>query len=162
MGIFNTISNNNRIIFDGISEKNRYPKGFATFSTNSIIRESIINKAIRVDLVIKQELFLKHLEEELRNTKTNAERNFIGLRREELPVWWFEDVKFVGQTENLQFDRDGDTTTDMTFPFLFKRCIKIDRQFRHGVSQTEQFNGLPLENSEISQFAERSFQSRPL
>jgi hypothetical protein len=45
----------------------------------------------------------------------------------EYPVWWFQDVRFAGEGTDLQFDRDGSTTTELTFPFIFSRCIKIDR-----------------------------------
>jgi len=160
MGIFNMISNNNRIVFDGISERNRYPKGFATFSTQRIIKENILSKNIRIDILIKHQKLMNNPEvENLRNNKgingwkydTSLNRtviNHAGLSSAELPLWWFEDVKFLGQGDDLVFNRDNAEKLDLTFPFLFKRCIKIDRQFRHGTEQTIQFDGKPIDGIE--------------
>jgi len=151
MGVFNMLSNNNRIIFDGISPDRMLPHGFAAFSSGSIVRESLKNKKVRIDLVVKHQKLMRNLQIEnlisnpdIYGWRYSRNRNVIGmagLRSKELPLWWFEDVKFLGQGDGLNFDRDNPNTVDMGFPFLFKRCIKIDRQYRFGTNQTEQFAG---------------------
>jgi hypothetical protein len=141
MNIFNFLSNNNQMMFDGLSPDTRQFKGFAPFTTLRMMKEDIKTKVIRLDVVIKQEQLLadplrEHTKEQWRKSgKGEYDKNFAGLRAGELPLWWFEDVNFLGQGTPLTFNRDNSSIQEMTFPFIFKRLAKVDRQFRHGTNQ---------------------------
>ena len=161
MGIFNLLSNNNRVVFDGVSVNNRHPKGFTPFTTNRIVSEYIIAKKIRIDLIIKHQQLMKNdLLDKYRNqwrtgrtgsygSTDNLVFGHAGLLPEEMPLWWFEDLKFLGQKDGLQFNNEKGEIQEMGFPFIFKRCIRVDRQFRHGTGQTEQFNKENLVDTEL-------------
>jgi len=167
MGVFNLLSNNNRIVFDGISENNRHPQGFTPFTTNKIVAEYIIAKKIRIDLIIKHQQLLQnpYLTEARKAWRSGMSNNIpghmntighAGLLPEEMPLWWFEDIKFLGQDDGLQFNMEKADIQEMGFSFIFKRCIKIDRQFRFGTEQTRQFADHELKDKELRFIEERS------
>jgi len=156
MSVFNLLSNNNKVIFNNLSTNNRYPIGFAPLTANNIVRESVISKQIRLDIIIKHQQLMNNTDVEYLKYRANNPwyfssnelvKSFAGLQSKELPLWWFEDVTFLGQSEGLTFGREDSTIQEMSFPFLFKRCIKIDRQFRHGINQTALFDGNELKDS---------------
>jgi hypothetical protein len=158
-GLFNMMSNNNMIKFNYLDSDNRKAYNFfAPYSTLRTIAEDAIRKVIRLDLLVVHKRFGADYYSETgtwaQKTKdiwrddflksqpldmetgesTTAEyvQNFAGLRNDELPLWWFEDIAFLGQGDDLVFKRDNDSVTQMTFPFIFKRVVKIDRQRRYG------------------------------
>jgi hypothetical protein len=147
---FNLLTNNNMTIFNGLHADNRYPMRFAPYSTNRLIKENIISKQLRVDLIVKHQKLLRYPEFEPLRTiwnkdSTNADvANFGGLASDELPIWWFEDVNFLGQGEDLTFDRDASETVEMSYPFLFKRCVKINRIHKGGMDA----DGLRIANAD--------------
>jgi hypothetical protein len=134
---FNLLTNNNSAIFSKLEAENRYPMRFAAFSTNRLIQENIVGKKIRIDLIIKHQKLLNYPEFEiLKNSWVGSSnqdvKNFGGLTSPELPIWWFEDVNFLGQGGDLTFDRDSPSIVEMNYPFLFKRCVKINRLYKGG------------------------------
>jgi hypothetical protein len=51
-----------------------------------------------------------------------------GLPPNFMPAWVFEDVKFIGMTSEISFNSDGAEIQQGTFPFVFKRLYRVDRQ----------------------------------
>jgi len=47
----------------------------------------------------------------------------------EMPLWVFENVRFIGTTDSLSFSREDASTQEMNYQFIFKRCIQINRLF---------------------------------
>jgi hypothetical protein len=141
---FNLITNNNMTIFDKLEPNNRYPMKFTPYSTNRIIKENLLKKKLRIDLIVKHQKLLYYPEfEPLRHIWNTADstsfpevKHFGGLDSDELPLWWFEDVNFLGQGSDLVFDRDASDPTEMSYPFIFKRCVKVNRIHKGDTTDT--------------------------
>jgi hypothetical protein len=167
MDFFNLLSNNNQTLFGGLSNENRIPRRFATYSTNRIVTENLLMKKVRIDLIIKHQK-LQNLPafETLKQAWGMSDgkpaeqadsdvMNFGGLSSPELPLWLFEDVNFLGQGTDLVFDRDSANIAEISYPFLFKRCIKINREFKggyeeNGVKRSVTPSGDPIEGTNAS------------
>jgi hypothetical protein len=139
MTFFNLLTNNNQTIFGGLKADERYPMKFVPYSTNRLIQENIINKKMRLDIIIKHQRLLYNesldkLNQAWNQSSDNNVSNFAGLTSPELPLWWFEDVNFLGQGSDISFDRDNPNTLEISYPFIFKRCVKVNREFKGGMT----------------------------
>jgi hypothetical protein len=166
MNFFNLLTNNNSTIFNSLHADNRYPMKFAPYSTNRLIKENIVSKKIRLDIIVKHQKLLHYSQfEELRHAWNQANdtmtdvQHFAGLDSSELPLWWFEDVNFLGQGSDLTFDRDNANTVEMNYPFLFKRCVKVNRLHKggsnNGVRTPLQVTGESMNQLEFNLLSEK-------
>jgi hypothetical protein len=124
LNFFNLISNNN----DVTSSINVRPIMNVPFSTNPLFINNLLRKKAQINLLVFHRALIRHYHYDYRQTK--GERDM--LPPDEMPFWVFEDVNFIGNTTAIEFKRDSADTLDLTFPFLFKRVFKVDRQKRGG------------------------------
>jgi hypothetical protein len=110
-----------------------------------------------LNILVKHEALLhnpyfEELKETWRKTfKDGLETGFAGPRPAELPIWWFQDVKFLGEGSDLTFDRDGTGVTELSFPFIFSRCIKYDRNAKFTSGEVKNpFNEVTNEKGTIT------------
>jgi hypothetical protein len=64
------------------------------------------------------------------NSFAGKDYDTYGLQGDENMCWVFDDVRFLGNTTELEFVRDAAETKIGTFPFTFKRVYRVDRQKR--------------------------------
>jgi hypothetical protein len=122
--LFNLLSGNSRISPENLSSK---PKNLYAGNLQGTINGSI-------DILLKHEALLNYpyLGEmkQVWRTKYKEDPSKVGYaenRAAEYPIWWFQDVKFLGEGSDLTFDRDGNSVTELNFPFIFSRCVRVDR-----------------------------------
>jgi hypothetical protein len=94
---------------------------------------------LKIQILVKHEALLNYpyLIEMKNNWRkmgfNTGNDNMVGFAENtpaEYPVWWFQDVRFLGEADDLTFDRDNTTFTELTYPFVFSRCIKMDRSVK--------------------------------
>jgi hypothetical protein len=77
---------------------------------------SIVDKKLRVDIIVKQEKFMP-------SKYTVFNQEWPGT----VPYWWwFEDCNFLGVSNDISFERDGSNTLELDCPFIFKRLAKVN------------------------------------
>jgi hypothetical protein len=133
MELFNLLSNNNDLT-DRITVR---PLLNVPFTTLPMWADDLKTKKVQMNVIVKHALLMRHsVYDELRASDDPIAKNQGGLGPTELPYWVFEDVNFIGSTTDLEFKRDGPSTTTIDVPFLFKRVYKVDRQARGGTKTT--------------------------
>jgi len=123
MTIFNLFARNNEVT----PSFNVLPTLNAPFIFNFLSTINTRQKKFQIDLIVKhQSLLRSEVKDRLR--KGTTLQKFNGqLPPERMPYWRFENVKFLGMSNNIVFDRDAANTFEGIFPFHFKRVYKVDR-----------------------------------
>jgi hypothetical protein len=146
---FNLLSGNSRRINDVngkmIPNKNyshRPPHYYAGNLSHTVSK--------KIDILIKHEALLNYpvIGTMKKTLRMNENLNIAGYAENnpaEYPIWWFQNVKFLGEGTELPFDRDGNSTVELSFPFIFSRCIKIDRSAK--VETSNIFSKIDGENN---------------
>lgn len=132
--LFNAISGNS------IEQGNT---NFGTISGPKFFNTNLRDKSLRMDIFVKHRDFTKanrdlYYKNPTPNSSTRFEtlstiwnsregelQAFIGMQDENEPCWVFEDVRFLGPNNELDFDRDQSEKVVMQYDFIFKRLYKI-------------------------------------
>jgi hypothetical protein len=101
----NAFSNNGRNLLDFDLGPDPVQKKLTPLTINSLLKGG----KSRLDLIVRHNDLLN---------KSVDEKSFQ-------PLWLFEDIIFLGQKDDLSFDRDNAETQQIAFTFLFKRCTAI-------------------------------------
>jgi len=146
----NLISNNNNLSL----EFGLRPSLFTPFTTTNTFVDKLHNKAIRVDMYVAHVSLMRSAWKERAQSypggredtfgAANRVKTLSGLEAQELPMWCFEDVNFIGMTSEVVFKRDSADTMDGAFPFVFRRLYKIDFQLKEPGLHTWRYAAKPL------------------
>lgn len=101
----NAFSNNGRNLLDFDLGPDPVQKKLTPLTINSLLKGG----KSRLDLIVRHNDLLN---------KSVDEKSFQ-------PLWLFEDIIFLGQKDDLSFDRENADTQQIAFTFLFKRCTAI-------------------------------------
>jgi hypothetical protein len=128
--LFNILSGTSRLstLDKGWWEDKNYdykPKSFYAANLN-------VYNDLNLNIIIKHQALLSYpylsiMKNTWRTVLSDDKVGYAENHPDEYPLWWFQDVKFMGEGNDLQFDRDGSSVTELTFPFLFSRCLRVDR-----------------------------------
>lgn len=152
--LFNIFSGTNRSVLGSIFYKNQNSDKYYPGNIS-------LNSLYTIDILVKHESllntpYLEDMKTQWRVANIKAKEgepgitNIAELRGGEYPVWWFKDVKFLGEGSELQFSRENTSVTELTFPFLFKYCTKVDRSILHKDTGEGESSILELENLFVS------------
>ena len=114
----------------------------ASISFPKMINTNLRDKSLRFDIIVKHRDLLKpnrklpFLDRESGNTRYGLRKTIwdsydgslqaiVGMQDENEPYWVFEDVKFLGPNDGLQFDNNASDKQVIDYSFIFKRCYKV-------------------------------------
>lgn len=116
---------------------------FGAVSGPKLFNTNLRDKSLRMDIFVKHRDFTKANRDlyyknptpssstrfetlsTIWNSREGELQAFIGMQDENEPCWVFEDVRFLGPNNELDFDRDQSEKVVMQYDFIFKRLYKI-------------------------------------